>query len=49
MAADKSYVNHLIGIIDPNDQLVFIVGNIKHYAHIFEDAGISKVLFHSRW
>jgi hypothetical protein len=46
MAADKPYVNHFVGIIDPNDYPVFITGNVKHDTPIFEDTGIPKVLFH---
>lgn len=46
MGANETDVHHLIRIVNPNYEPVFIAGDIKHSAAIFNNAGITEISLH---
>lgn len=42
MRSDKSNAHHAVGKVDPNDQPIFVPGNVKNDAAISQDASAGK-------
>jgi len=49
MSPDKTKVDHSIGIIDLDDQAVFVATDIEHYAAPFQDTGVPVLGLVTGW